>query len=163
MTSHSIRRLACLMTVVLGLPTALHAQAATLAPMSARQVINPPGIAPLVPAYSVAVRDGDLVYVSGMTGIKPGTQDIIEGGIVAQTRQTMENIKASVIAAGATMADVNECTVFVMDMADYAAVNGVYIEYFRVNPPVRAALAVSALPRPAARVEIKCSGRVHAR
>ncbi|MEN9592381.1 MAG: hypothetical protein RJA21_840 [Gemmatimonadota bacterium] len=163
MTSHSIRRLACLMTVVLGLPTALHAQAATLAPMSARQVINPPGIAPLVPAYSVAVRDGDLVYVSGMTGIKPGTQDIIEGGIVAQTRQTMENIKASVIAAGATMADLNECTVFVMDMADYAAVNGVYIEYFRVNPPVRAALAVSALPRPAARVEIKCSGRVHAR
>ncbi len=163
MTSHSIRRLACLMTVVLGLPTALHAQAATLAPMSARQVINPPGIAPLVPAYSVAVRDGDLVYVSGMTGIKPGTQDIIEGGVVAQTRQTMENIKASVIAAGATMADLNECTVFVMDMADYAAVNGVYIEYFRVNPPVRAALAVSALPRPAARVEIKCSGRVHAR
>ena len=150
------------MTVVLCLPTALHAQAATLAPMSARQVINPPGIAPLVPAYSVAVRDGDLVYVSGMTGIKPGTQDIIEGGIVAQTRQTMENIKASVIAAGATMADLNECTVFVMDMADYAAVNGVYIEYFRVNPPVRAALAVSALPRPAARVEIKCSGRVHA-
>ena len=163
MTSHSIRRLACLMTVVLGLPTALHAQAATLAPMSTRQVINPPGIAPLVPAYSVAVRDGDLVYVSGMTGIKPGTQDIIECGIVAQTRQTMENIKASVIAAGATMADLNECTVFVMDMADYAAVNGVYIEYFRVNPPVRAALAVSALPRPAARVEIKCSGRVHAR
>jgi len=163
MTSHSIRRLACLMTVVLGLPTALHAQAATLAPMSARQVINPPGIAPLVPAYSVAVRDGDLVYVSGMTGIKPGTQDIIEGGVVAQTRQTMENIKASVTAAGATMADLNECTVFVMDMADYAAVNGVYIEYFRVNPPVRAALAVSALPRPAARVEIKCSGRVHAR
>ena len=163
MTSHSIRRLACLMTVVLGLPTALHAQAATLAPMSTRQVINPPGIAPLVPAYSVAVRDGDLVYVSGMTGIKPGTQDIIEGGVVAQTRQTMENIKASVTAAGATMADLNECTVFVMDMADYAAVNGVYIEYFRVNPPVRAALAVSALPRPAARVEIKCSGRVHAR
>ena len=163
MTSHSIRRLACLMTVVLGLPTAVHAQAATLAPMSTRQVINPPGIAPLVPAYSVAVRDGDLVYVSGMTGIKPGTQDIIEGGIVAQTRQTMENIKASVTAAGGTMADLNECTVFVMDMADYAAVNGVYIEYFRVNPPVRAALAVSALPRPAARVEIKCSGRVHAR
>jgi enamine deaminase RidA (YjgF/YER057c/UK114 family) len=89
--SHSIRHLAFLTTVVLGLPTALHAQAATPAPMSARQVINPPGIAPLVPAYSVAVRDGDLVYVSGMTGIKPGTQDIIEGGVVAQTRQTMEN------------------------------------------------------------------------
>ena len=163
MTSSPIRRACFLMTVVLAMPSAVHAQSTTPAPMSARQVINPPGIAPLVPAYSVAVRDGDLVYVSGMTGIKPGTQDIIEGGVIAQTRQTLENIKASVTAAGATMADLNECTVFLMDMADYAAMNGVYIEYFKVNPPVRAALAVSALPRPAARVEIKCSGRVHAR
>ena len=163
MTSSPIRRAFFLMTVVLAMPSAMHAQSTTPAPMSARQVINPPGIAPLVPAYSVAVRDGDLVYVSGMTGIKPGTQDIIEGGVIAQTRQTLENIKASVTAAGATMADLNECTVFLMDMADYAAMNGVYIEYFKVNPPVRAALAVSALPRPAARVEIKCSGRLHAR
>jgi 2-iminobutanoate/2-iminopropanoate deaminase len=163
MTSSPIRRAFFLVTVVLAMPSAMHAQSTTPAPMSARQVINPPGIAPLVPAYSVAVRDGDLVYVSGMTGIKPGTQDIIEGGVIAQTRQTLENIKASVTAAGATMADLNECTVFLMDMADYAAMNGVYIEYFKVNPPVRAALAVSALPRPAARVEIKCSGRVHAR
>ena len=163
MTSSPIRRAFFLMTVVLAMPSAMHAQSTMPAPMSARQVINPPGIAPLVPAYSVAVRDGDLVYVSGMTGIKPGTQDIIEGGVIAQTRQTLENIKASVTAAGATMADLNECTVFLMDMADYAAMNGVYIEYFKVNPPVRAALAVSALPRPAARVEIKCSGRVHAR
>ena len=163
MTSSPIRRACFLMTVVLAMPSAVHAQSTTPAPMSARQVINPPGIAPLVPAYSVAVRDGDLVYVSGMTGIKPGTQDIIEGGVIAQTRQTLENITASVTAAGATMADLNECTVFLMDMADYAAMNGVYIEYFKVNPPVRAALAVSALPRPAARVEIKCSGRLHAR
>jgi 2-iminobutanoate/2-iminopropanoate deaminase len=163
MTSSPISRAFFLMTVVLAMPAALHAQSTTPAPMSTRQVINPPGIAPLVPAYSVAVRDGDLVYVSGMTGIKPGTQDIIEGGVIAQTRQTLENIKASVTAAGATMADLNECTVFLMDMADYAAMNGVYIEYFKVNPPVRAALAVSALPRPAARVEIKCSGRIHAR
>ena len=163
MTSSPIRRAFFLMTVVLAMPSAMHAQSTMPAPMSARQVINPPGIAPLVPAYSVAVRDGDLVYVSGMTGIKPGTQDIIEGGVIAQTRQTLENIKASVTAAGATMADLNECTVFLMDMADYAAMNGVYIEYFKVNPPVRAALAVSALPRPAARVEIKCSGRLHAR
>jgi len=130
--------------------------ATTPAP-AARQVINPPGIAPLVPAYSVAVRVGDQVFVSGMTGIKPGTQDIVEGGVAAQTRQTLENIRASLQAAGATMADVVECTVFLTDMADYATMNSVYIEYFRVGPPARATLAVSALPRPAARVEIKCS------
>ena len=124
---------------------------------SNRQVINPPGIAPLVPAYSVAIRNADRVFVSGMTGIKPGTQDIVGGGIAAQTRQTLENIRASVQAAGATMADVDECTVYLMDMADYAAMNAVYMEFFPIDPPARATLAVSALPRPAARVEIKCS------
>ena len=133
------------------------------APASDRQVVNPPGIAPLVPAYSVAIRSGDQVFVSGMTGIKPGTQDIVEGGVTAQTRQTLVNIRTSLEAAGATMADVNECTVFLMDMTDYAAMNAVYIEFFRVDPPVRAAMAVTALPRPAARVEIKCSARIRRR
>lgn len=122
-----------------------------------RQAVNPPGIAPLVPAYSVAIRDGDLVFVSGMTGIKPGTQDIVDGGVAVQTRQTLENIRAALQTAGATMADVGECTVFLLDMADYAAMNRVYIEFFKTDPPARATLAVSALPRPTARVEIKCS------
>lgn len=122
-----------------------------------RQAVNPPGISPLVPAYSVAIRDGDLVFVSGMTGIKPGTQDIVDGGVAVQTRQTLENIQAALQTAGATMADVGECTVFLLDMADYAAMNRVYIEFFKTDPPARATLAVSALPRPTARVEIKCS------
>jgi 2-iminobutanoate/2-iminopropanoate deaminase len=125
-----------------------------------RQVINPPGIAPLVPAYSVAIRDGDMVFVSGMTGVKPGTQDIIEGGTGVQTRQTLENIRTALQAAGATMADVGECSVFLVDIADYAAMNAAYIEFFPANPPARATLAVTALPRPQARVEIKCSARL---
>lgn len=124
-----------------------------------RRVVNPPGIAPLVPAYSVGIRDGNMVYVSGMTGVKPGTQDIVDGGVGPQTRQTLENIRTTLVAAGATMADVNECSVFLVDMADYAAMNAVYVEFFPVDPPARATLAVSALPRPAARVEIKCSAR----
>ena len=127
------------------------------APSVHRQVVNPPGISPLVPAYSVAIRDGGQVFVSGMTGVKPGTQDIIDGGVAVQTRQTLENIRTSLAAAGATMTDVAECTVFLVDMADYAAMNGAYIEFFRVDPPARATLAVTALPRPAARVEIKCT------
>jgi reactive intermediate/imine deaminase len=137
-------------------PAAADAAAADAA-APGRQVVNPPGIAPLVPAYSEAVRRGSRVFVSGMTGIKPGTQDIVEGGIAAQTRQTLENIRTVLQATGATMADVDECTVFLRDMADYAAMNAVYMEFFRVDPPARATLAVSALPRPAARVEIKCS------
>ncbi len=126
-------------------------------PAAGRQVVNPPGISPLVPAYSVAIRHDNMVFVSGMTGIKPGTQDIIDGGVAVQTRQTLENIQRALQTAGATMADVGECTVFLLDMADYAAMNAVYVEFFRVDPPARATLAVSGLPRPAARVEIKCS------
>ena len=123
-----------------------------------RQVVNPPGIAPLVPAtYSVAIRDGYMVFVSGMTGFKPGTQEIIDGGVAVQTRQTLENIRTTLQAAGATMSDIGECTVFLVDMSDFAAMNGAYVEFFRADPPARATLAVSALPRPAARVEIKCT------
>lgn len=124
-----------------------------------REVINPPGIAPLVPAYSVAIRDGDLVFVSGMTGIKPGTQDIIAGGAGAQTRQTLENIRSALTTAGAAMADVGECTVFLKDMADYAAMNAEYMRFFPTDPPARATVAVTAMPRPAALVEIKCTAR----
>lgn len=129
-------------------------------PSAGRLAINPPGIAPLVPAYSVAIRDGEFVYVSGMTGFIPGTQDIVDGGIAAQTRQALDNVRASLVAAGARMADVGECTVFLRDMGDYAAMNAVYREFFPTEPPARATVAVSALPRPAALVEIKCSARI---
>ncbi|MCU0649998.1 MAG: Rid family hydrolase [Gemmatimonadaceae bacterium] len=128
-----------------------------------REVLNPPGLKPLVPAYSVAIRDGEWVFVSGMTGIKPGTQDIIDGGVAVQTRQTMENIRVALESGGATMADVAECTVFLKDMADYAAMNAEYIKFFPVDPPARATLSVTAMPRPAALVEIKCSARRSAR
>lgn len=133
------------------------------APAVRRQVVNPPGLAAWVPAYSVAIRSGDMVFLSGMTGIKPGTQDVIDGGVAVQTRQALENIRTALQAAGASLADVGECTVFLVDMADYAAMNDVYIEFFRVDPPARATLQVSALPRPAARVEIKCSALIRRR
>lgn len=132
-------------------------------PAMQRQTVNPQGISPLVPAYSVAIRQGNLVFVSGMLGIKPGTQDIVDGDVAVQTRQALENIRTSLQTAGAAMGDVGECTVFLKDMADYKAMNDVYIEFFRVDPPARATIAVSALPRPAARVEIKCSAVVRQR
>jgi 2-iminobutanoate/2-iminopropanoate deaminase len=127
-----------------------------------RQSVNPQGISPLVPAYSVAIRQGNVVFVSGMLGIKPGTQDI-DGDAAVQTRQALENIRTSLQTAGATLEDVGECTVFLKDMADYKAMNDVYSEFFRIDPPARATVAVSALPRPAARVEIKCSAVIRRR
>jgi 2-iminobutanoate/2-iminopropanoate deaminase len=127
---------------------------------SGREVLNTPTLAPLVPAYSVAVKSGDRVFISGMTAIKPGTQDIVEGGITPQARQTLENIKTALQAGGATMADVDECTVFLKDIANYAAMNTEFIAFFPTKPPVRAVVAVTALPRPTAVVEIKCSARI---
>ena len=144
------------LTLCLLSPAAVQAQASS----GGRTVINPPGISPLVPAYSVAIRDGEWVFVSGMTGIKPGSQEIVDGGVGVQTRQTMQNIQTALTTAGASMADVAECTVFLVDMADYAAMNAEYVKFFPTNPPARATLAVSALPRPTARVEIKCSARI---
>jgi 2-iminobutanoate/2-iminopropanoate deaminase len=155
---HSLRAAACF--TLLLLTGCLRARALRRDGASAqdeRRVVNPPGISPLVPAYSVAIRGGGQVFVSGMTGIKPGTQDIIEGGVGIQTRQTLDNIRTALRSAGASMADVAECTVFLVDMGDYAAMNAVYIEFFPVDPPARATVAVSALPRPAAKVEIKCT------
>ena len=154
-----IRQVASRSVAVLGVALSLSGCASAVR----RQVVNPPGISPLVPAYSVAIRHGDMVFVSGMTGVKPGTQDIVEGDLAVQTRQTLENIRTALQTAGATMADVGECTVFLVDMADYAAMNRAYLEFFPVDPPARATLAVSALPRPAARVEIKCSAVIGSR
>jgi len=128
-----------------------------------REVVNPPGLTPLVPVYSVAIRAGDQIYLSGLTGVKPGSQVIIEGGVGPQTRQTLENIRATLHAAGARMTDVTECTVFLLDMADYVTMNNIYAEFFPVAPPARATVAVSMLPRPTARVEIKCSARLGGR
>jgi reactive intermediate/imine deaminase len=144
-----------------GAPASAQSRPPATPPAAAgREVLNPPGLAPLVPAYSVAIRDGEWIFVSGMTGMKPGTQDIVSGGISVQTRQTMENIRTALASGGATMADVAECTVFLKDIADYAAMNAEYVTFFPVNPPARATLAVTALPRPAALVEVKCTARL---
>ncbi len=154
-----LRRSIAIIAAIAGSAFATPALAQSGPGSNGREVLNPPGLAPLVPAYSVAIRDGEWVFVSGMTGIAPGTQDIIAGGIAVQTRQTMENIRTALQSGGATMADVAECTVFLKDIADYAAMNAEYIKFFPANPPARATLAVSALPRPAALVEVKCSAR----
>jgi reactive intermediate/imine deaminase len=77
------------------------------------------------------------------------------GGIQAETRQTLENIKAALQPLGATMDDVVKCTVFLADMAEWPAMNEVYVTFFPTNKPARSAVAVSGLARNA-RVEIEC-------
>jgi 2-iminobutanoate/2-iminopropanoate deaminase len=121
-----------------------------------REVITPEGVARL-PVFSHAIRYGDLIFLSGQLGALPGVNppQLVEGGIEAETRQTFENISAVLDAAGATLADIVKCTVFLADIEDYAAMNAVYIQYFPNDPPARAAFAATGLAL-GALVEIDC-------
>lgn len=105
--------------------------------------------------FSDAVRVGSMLYLSGQIGILPGTSTLAEGGIQGETRQTMENIKASLEKYGSSMDEVVKCTVFLADIAEWGAMNEVYITYFPHDPPARSALGASGLAL-GARVEIEC-------
>jgi 2-iminobutanoate/2-iminopropanoate deaminase len=102
--------------------------------------------------YSQAVRIGDLLFASGQVGLDPATGQIVAGGIVGQTERIFENIKAVLAAAGADLSQVVKTTVFLKNMADFAAMNETYAKYLApagVVPPARSTVAVAALPKDA--------------
>ena len=105
--------------------------------------------------FSDAVRVGNMLYLSGKIGNIPGTSKLAEGGIQGETRQALENIKASLEKYGSSMSEVVKCTVFLADIAEWSAMNEVYVTYFPVNPPARSALGSSGLALDS-RVEIAC-------
>ncbi len=105
--------------------------------------------------FSEAVRVGDLLFLSGMLGVPPGESRVVPGGIQPETRQTLENIRATVLRHGGSMERIAKCTVFLADVAEWSAMNEVYIEFFPVNRPARTAFGVGGLPL-GARVEIEC-------
>ncbi len=108
--------------------------------------------APIGP-YSQAIKANGFIFVAGEKGIDPRTNRIVPGGIAAETRQTLENIKNLLEAAGSSLDKVVQTFVFLTDINDFPAMNEVYAQYFRVQPPGRTTVAVSALPA-GARVEI---------
>lgn len=120
-----------------------------------KQVFNPPNARP-GGVLSSAVRVGDIVFLSGSLGTKPGGGGLADGGIEGQTRQALENIKTSATLAGVTMADIAKCSVFLTDVANFQAMNGVYREFFPTDPPARTTVAVAALVVPGALIEIEC-------
>ena len=105
--------------------------------------------------FSDAVRVGNMLYLSGKIGNIPGTRELAEGGIAGETRQALENIKASLEKHGSSMSEVVKCTVFLADIAEWGAMNEVYTTFFPVNPPARSALGSSGLAMNS-RVEIEC-------
>lgn len=97
--------------------------------------------------YSQAVVAGNLLFVSGQIPLDPETSELVGGDIETQTRRVLDNVKAIVRAAGADMDRVVKTTIFLADMNDFAAVNGVYAEYFNATLPARATVQVAGLPK----------------
>jgi 2-iminobutanoate/2-iminopropanoate deaminase len=105
--------------------------------------------------FSEAVRVGDMLYLAGQIGTKPGTRELAPGGIAGETRQVLENIKAVLERRGSSLDRVVKCTVFLADIGEWQAMNEVYITFFPKDPPARSALGASGLAY-GARVEIEC-------
>lgn len=105
--------------------------------------------------FSEAVRVGDMLYLSGQIGNRPGTLEIVPGGIQAETRQCLENVKAILERNGSSLGRVVKCTVFLADIDEWPAFNAIYRTYFPASPPARSALAASGLAL-GARVEVEC-------
>lgn len=106
--------------------------------------------------FSQAVRVGDMLYLSGQIGNIPGTLDLAPGGMEAQARQTMDNIKTVLEANGATFAHVTKCLVMLADMSQWAAFNKVYVTYFEPGQfPARSAFGANGLALGGA-LEVEC-------
>jgi 2-iminobutanoate/2-iminopropanoate deaminase len=103
--------------------------------------------------YVHAVRAGDLLFCSGQIPLDPRTGDLVGATAAEQAGRCLENLAAVCQAAGATLGDAVKLTVYLVDMADFAAVNDVYASFFESGPPARVAVAVAGLPR-GAKVEI---------
>ncbi|HSB78425.1 MAG TPA: Rid family detoxifying hydrolase [Candidatus Methylomirabilis sp.] len=117
------------------------------------QVIKTANAGPPVGPYSQGIKAGGFVFVAGEKGIDPLTGKIVPGGIEAETRRTLENIKAILEEAESSMDLVVSTSVFMTDLSDFPRMNAIYAEYFRTNPPGRTTIEVKALPA-GAHVEI---------
>ena len=122
--------------------------------MSAKQVVSSEKAPQAIGPYSVATRFGNLVYTAGQLGMDPETGELVQGGIEAETRQALTNLKYVLEAAGASLSNVLKTTVFLRDMNDFARMNAIYGEFFTENYPARSAVQVAALPKGGA-VEIE--------
>lgn len=113
---------------------------------------NAPGA---IGPYSQAVKTNGMVFCSGQIPIDIGTGEFVSDDVAEQTEQVLKNLSAVLEAAGTSLNNVVKTTVFLADMADFAAMNEIYAKYFSENKPARATVQAAGLPR-GARVEIDC-------
>lgn len=120
-----------------------------------RELISTPNAPTPVGPYSQGIlAEGRYLFAAGQVGIDPQTGKVVEGGIQAQTRQVLENLKAVLEAAGTSLQQVVKVTVLLSDMANFAQMNEVYASYFTDSPPARATFGVQLPPNML--VEIEC-------
>jgi 2-iminobutanoate/2-iminopropanoate deaminase len=112
--------------------------------------------------YSLGVAAHDLIFTSGQAGLSPKSGELVPGGIEAETRQTIENLKIILEAAGSSLEKVIKTNVYLKNMGDFAAMNAVYADYFGKESPARTTIQAAALPKNAMveidAIAIKCSG-----
>jgi 2-iminobutanoate/2-iminopropanoate deaminase len=119
------------------------------------EFLNSGKVVPKSLPFSEAVRVGDTLYLSGQVGIKPGTLELAPGGVEAESRQALENIRTTLEVHGYAMRDVVKCTVMLADIAEWATFNEVYKVFFSPPYPARSALGANGLAI-GARVEVEC-------
>jgi 2-iminobutanoate/2-iminopropanoate deaminase len=112
-----------------------------------KEIISTSNAPKAIGPYSQAIRVGDFVFCAGQTGLDPATMELVAGGVEAQARQVLTNLKYVLEAAGSGFDRVVKTTVFLTDMANFAAMNAVYAEFFPENPPARSTIAVAGLPK----------------
>ena len=117
-------------------------------------LVATPGAPKAIGPYSQGVRANGLLFTAGQVELDPATGELVSGGIAEQTTRAMENLRAVLTAAGTDFSQVVKTTVFLIDMADFTAMNEVYGRAFGAHRPARSTVAVAALPR-GARVEIE--------
>ena len=97
--------------------------------------------------YSVGIRSGGFLFLSGQLGLDPSTGEFVKGGLEAQTRQALKNISNVLKDAGSDISNVVKTTVFLSDINDFSKMNAVYAEFFEDEPPARSTMQVGALPK----------------
>jgi len=122
--------------------------------MTEKQVISTEKAPRAIGPYSAAIRVGTMIFTAGQIPMDPATGEIVAGGIEAEARQALTNLKHVLEASGAGMEDVVKTTVFLANMEDFPKLNAIYAEFFTEKPPARSTVAVKTLPS-GVRVEIE--------
>ena len=124
--------------------------------MSDRVAIQTSNAPKPIGAYSQAIKVGDMLFLAGQVAVDPATGKLIAGDSAAQTDQIMKNIAAVLAYCGLNLGNVVRCVVYVVDLAEYRAIDAIYAKHFVFEPPARSTVQVAALPG-GARVEIEAT------